>query len=93
MSVDVMVYTHYDVLSTSPTYSGPTPALLTLAYPWLSPCRALCSYFEACRKALWPRQTSYMYEHVNARHLRLARPVLMIPAQWSDKMRRHMPAE
>ena len=95
MPVDVMVYAHYDdiVLSTSPTYPGPKPALLPLAYPWLSPFRALRSYFEACRKALWPRQTSYMYEHVNARHLRLAKPVLMPPAKWSDKMRRQMPTE
>ena len=89
----VMVYAHYDVLSTPPTYSGPKPSLLPLAYPWLSPFRALRSYFEACRKALWPRQTSYMYEHVNARHLRLAKPVLMPPAKWSDKMRRQMPTE
>ena len=37
----VMVYAHYDVLSTPPTYSGPKPALLHLALTFSSLAKIL----------------------------------------------------
>jgi hypothetical protein len=73
MSVDFMVYGHYDVLSTPPTCPGPKPALLPLALTFSSLAKPCEAALKACGKALGQRQTSY--EHGNAwhMHLRLAK--------------------
>ena len=86
MSVDFMVYAHYDVLSTPPTNSGPKPALP----PLVLTVSSLSKLLRSMSQGSMATTNQLMYEHANARHLHLAPPVLMLPAKWPDRMSMRM---
>ena len=79
MSVDVMVYGQYK------------PALLSLALTISSlvkPCELLRSMSQG-----YGHNKQAMGVSVHGMHRRLARPALMLPAKWSDKISRQMLTE